>query len=276
MDDPGRSSGHRFLRWPGPIPFAHRGGASDAPENTLPAFARAVELGYTYLETDVHLTADGVVVAFHDDRLDRVTDRRGAIAELTWAEVREARVGGSEPIVRLDELLEAFPDARVNIDPKHDAVVDPLARVLLGRGAVERVCIGAFSDRRIEALVARCGPDLCTSMGPRQVARLVSASTGLPLRGPRRDSAGATAQGWAPCAQVPTHQGPVPLVTPRLLRTAHRLGIAVHVWTVDDPVEMDRLLDMGVDGIMTDQPAVLRAVLERRGQWHVADGTQTR
>lgn len=264
----GAEPGHEFLRWPGPIPFAHRGGASEAPENTLPAFERAAALGYTYLETDVHRTADGVVVAFHDDRLDRVTDRVGAIAELPWAEVRAARVDGREPIVRLDELLEAFPTARINIDPKHDAVVDPLADVLERTAAVGRVCIGAFSDRRIAALAARCGPELCTSMGPRQVARLVSVSARLPLRGPRRSDGGATAQGWAPCAQVPTHQGPVPLVTARFVRAAHRLGVAVHVWTIDDPLEMERLLDLGVDGIMTDQPAVLRSVLERRGQWY--------
>ena len=118
-----------YLDHPGILAFAHRGGAGDAPENTLPAFALAADLGYRYFETDAHLTADGVVVAFHDDVLDRVTDGTGAIAHLPWADVAQARVGG-QPIPRMDELLETFPAARVNIDPKHDPVIAPLADLL--------------------------------------------------------------------------------------------------------------------------------------------------
>jgi glycerophosphoryl diester phosphodiesterase len=247
-----------FLDWPGPIAFAHRGGASEAPENTMPAFEHAVGLGYRYLETDVHVTADGELLAFHDDRLDRVTDRTGVIAELPWSQVQEARVDGREPIPRFEDLLMAWPDVRVNVDPKHDAAVEPLAEVLRRTGAVERVCVGAFSDRRLARLGELVGPGLCTSMGPRQVARLVAASQGLP------GGRGLT----APCAQVPTRQGRLPLVTERLLRTAHRLGVQVHVWTIDDRAEMERLLDLGVDGIMTDRPQVLKDVLVARGQWH--------
>src|SRR5690242_6649092 len=119
-----------FLDWPGPLAFAHRGGASEAPENTLPAFEHAIRLGFTYLETDVHATADGQLVAFHDDHLDRVTDASGAIASLPWSVVQRARVDGREPIPLLEDLLGAFPDARVNIDPKHDDAVEPLAEVL--------------------------------------------------------------------------------------------------------------------------------------------------
>ena len=115
----------------------------------MPAFSHAVKLGYHYLETDVHATADGVVVAFHDDSLDRVTDRRGQIADLAWKEVSRARVAGQEPVPLLTELLEEFPETRINIDPKHDSVVEPLANVLLATDAVERVCVGAFSDRRL-------------------------------------------------------------------------------------------------------------------------------
>jgi glycerophosphoryl diester phosphodiesterase len=246
-----------FLDWPGPLPFAHRGGASEVPENTMPAFAHAVALGYRYVETDVHVTADGVLVAFHDDRLDRVTDRTGIIAELPWSQVREAKVDGREPIPRLEDLLGTWPELRVNIDPKHDSAVDPLAEVLLRTGAVDRVCIGAFSDKRIERVVAKVGGALCHSMGPRQVAQLAAASQGLPGGGRLR----------APCAQVPVSQGRVPLVTPRFVRSAHARGIQVHVWTIDDRAEVERLLDLGVDGIMTDRPAVLRDVLEARGQW---------
>lgn len=247
-----------FLDWPGPLPFAHRGGASEAPENTLPAFEQAVRLGYRYLETDVHVTADGELLAFHDERLDRVTDRVGAVAELPWSEVQRAKVDGREPIPRFEDLLGAWPEVRINVDPKHDAAVEPLAEVLLRTGAVDRVCVGAFSDRRLDQLQALVGVRLCRSMGPRQVARLVAASRGLPGGG------GVT----APCAQVPTHQGPIPLVTDRFVAAAHARGIQVHVWTIDDRAEMARLLDLGVDGIMTDRPQVLKDVLVERGEWH--------
>jgi glycerophosphoryl diester phosphodiesterase len=251
------NAAYPFLDWPGPLAFAHRGGASEAPENTMPAFEHAVGLGFRYLETDVHLTADGVLVAFHDDRLDRVTDRQGVIAELPWAEVGRARVDGREPIPRLEDLLGAFPDVRINIDPKHDRAALPLAEVILRTGTAERVCVGAFSDARIAKVRAGVGGALCTSMGPREVARLVSASRGGPGAG------GIT----SPCAQVPTHQGRVPIVTRRFVETAHRLGAQVHVWTVDDGDEMARLLDLGVDGIMTDRPAVLKELLVERGGW---------
>jgi glycerophosphoryl diester phosphodiesterase len=251
------NAAYPFLHWPGPIAFAHRGGASEAPENTMPAFEHAVRLGYRYLETDAHVTVDGVLVAFHDDRLDRVTDRTGVIAALPWSEVRRAKVDGREPIPLLEDLLAAWPDVRVNIDPKQDGVAEPLAATIVRTGSVDRVCVGAFSDRRIATVKALVGPALCTSMGPREVAQLVAASRRLP-GGKRLRS---------PCAQVPTHQGRVPLVTPRLVDTAHRLGVQVHVWTIDDPAEMARLLDLGVDGIMTDRPQVLKDLLIERDAW---------
>lgn len=227
----------------------------------MPAFEGAVQLGYRYVETDAHVTADGVVVAFHDDRLDRVTDRTGVVGELPWAEVAAARVDGREPIALLADLLTTWPQLRVNIDPKHDAVVEPLAEVIRATGATDRVCIGAFSGKRIARLRALLGPTLCTSLGPGGVARLRAAATAVPGAG---RIAGALE---APCAQVPVRQGPVPIVDRRFVDTAHRLGLAVHVWTIDDAPQMDALLDLGVDGIMTDQPATLKQVLQQRGQW---------
>jgi glycerophosphoryl diester phosphodiesterase len=246
-----------FLDWPGPLAFAHRGGASEAPENTMPAFAHAVGLGYRYLETDVHVTADGALVAFHDDRLDRVTDGTGRIADLPWSTVQRALVDGREPIPLLEDLLGAWPDVRVNIDPKHDSAVEPLAEVLLRTNAVDRACVGAFSDRRIGRVRSLVGPRLCVSMGPRQVAQLTAASRGLPGGG----------RLTAPCAQVPPKQGRLALVTKRFVDAAHARGIQVHVWTIDDPAEMARLLDLGVDGVMTDRPQVLKDLLVARGQW---------
>jgi len=251
------NAAYPFLDWPGPLAFAHRGGASEAPENTMPAFAQAVAMGYRYLETDAHVTADGVLVAFHDDRLDRVTDGTGLIAELPWSEVQRAKVDGREPIPLLEDLLATWPDVRINIDPKQDAVAEVLAQAIVRTSSVDRVCVGAFSDRRIAKVKALTGPGLCTSMGPREVARLVSASRGGPGRAGLR----------SPCAQVPPRQGRLPLVTRRLVDTAHRLGVQVHVWTIDDRAEMERLLDLGVDGLMTDRPQVLKDLLVERGTW---------
>lgn len=244
-----------YLDHPGVLAFAHRGGAGDAPENTMPAFAAAVAQGYRYLETDAHVTADGVLVAFHDDVLDRVTDRTGRIGELPWEAVAEARIGG-EPVPLLEELLEAFPEVKVNIDPKSDDAVEPLAELLLRLDALDRVGIGSFSDRRLATLRRRCGPRLCTSLGPGNVARWKAASRGVPVgRLP------------APCAQVPVAIKGVTIVDERTVATAHRRGMQVHVWTVDEPAEMHRLVGLGVDGIMTDRPAVLKEVLESRGLW---------
>lgn len=236
---------------PGPIPFAHRGGAGDWPENTMPAFEAAVALGYRYLETDVQATADGVLAAFHDDDLTRTCGRPGRISQLPWSEVRTARVGGAEPIPLLVDLLEAFPDARVNIDCKSDASVDPLVEVLRRTNSLGRVCLGTFSHHRMVRLRRLLGPGVCTSMSPPEVAQWLAGR--LPA---------------APdAAQVPPSRGRITLVTRRTVRRAARGGVPVHVWTIDDPVEMHRLLDLGVAGIMTDRPAVLRDVLIHRGQW---------
>jgi glycerophosphoryl diester phosphodiesterase len=250
-----------YLDHPGPIPFAHRGGAGEWPENTMPAFAGAVALGYRYVETDVHATADGVLLAFHDDVLDRVTDRTGVIAELSYAEVAGARVDGREAIPRFEDLLGAWPDLRVNVDPKHDRAVAPLIAAIRRTGALDRVGIGSFSDRRLQQLRAALGPRLCVALGPRGTSALRAASMGVPGSGRLVDRWGAG------CAQVPTHHGRIRIIDRRFVRAAHRLDIAVHVWTIDDAAEMRRLLDLGVDGIMTDHPAVLKQVLTERGAW---------
>ena len=222
----------------------------------MPAFEHAVALGYRYLETDVHVTADGILLAFHDDHLDRVTDRSGAIAELPYSVVGEARVDGREPIPLLEDLLGSFPEAQVNIDPKHDGSVAALVEVIRRTGATDRVCIGSFSDARLRRLRAALGPGLCTSMGPREVARL------------RLEAASGRVRAWpVGCVQVPERVRGITLTDVALVRAAHRADLQVHVWTVDDPVAMRRLLDLGVDGIMTDRPQVLKEVLQSRGQW---------
>ena len=251
-----------FLEHEGPIPFAHRGGAADGLENSLAAFARAVDLGFRYLETDVHATADGMLLAFHDRTLDRVTDLVGRVAELPWTTVRRARIGGREPIPLLEDVLGSWPDVRVNIDVKHPGAIDPLVRTLRRTGAVDRVCVASFSERRLAAVRRQVGPGLCTALGPRGVALLRAAAT--------HDRAAALAgerHRPVPCAQVPDRFGPLRVVTPGLVDLAHARGQRVHVWTVDDPAEMHRLLDLGVDGLMTDRPEALRQVFRERGLW---------
>lgn len=246
-----------YLDHPGPIPFAHRGGASEAPENTLPAFQMAIDLGYRYLETDVQLTADGVLVAFHDNDLLRTTGRNGRISDLPWSTVQQALVDGREPIPLLEDLLGSFPDTRINIDCKTDRAVDALVDVLRRANALDRVCLGAFSSRRLRRLRATLGAQVCTSLGPTEVIRWLLASS-FPAFG---------IMPAVPCAQVPVSQSGITVVNERTIERAHRAGMAVHVWTIDDPDEMARLLDIGVDGIMTDRPGVLKSVLADRGLW---------
>ncbi|MFZ9912541.1 MAG: glycerophosphodiester phosphodiesterase [Ilumatobacteraceae bacterium] len=251
---------HPFLDGPRPIAFAHQGGASEHPENTLPAFAHAYRLGYRYMETDVHASSDGVLFAFHDPDLQRTCGRPGVIREMTAVEVESARVADREPIPRLDELLASWPEARFNIDCKSDHALPHLLARLDAGDVFDRVCIGSFSDARLDAVRRRYGTKVCTSMGPRDVAKVrlgTWARRSVRFRGEVTPLA----------AQVPVRQGPLPIVTPSFVDGAHAAGLQVHVWTIDDPDEMTRLLDLGVDGIMTDRVTTLRDVIQSRGQW---------
>lgn len=245
-----------FLDAPLPLAFAHRGGGLEGPENSLEAFSHAVSLGYRYLETDVQASRDGVAVLHHDATLKRLFGRDTAVAQLDWPELSQLRCAEGTRLVRLDALLEAFPEARLNLDLKSDAAVPAVASVVRRHNALERVCAGSFDPRRTRCLRQRLGPDLCWSPGHLGVALVWLAGWGLPLPAPR---CGAL--------QVPTHFHGVRVVTPRLIAAAHARGLQVHVWTVDDTAEMARLLDIGVDGLMTDRPSVLKALLQERGQW---------
>lgn len=252
-----------YLDAPRPLAFAHRGGAYhpeiEGLENTLAAFTHAVALGYTYLETDVHVTRDGVLLAFHDTVLDRVTDRTGSIAAATWTEVEQALIGGSEPVPTLASLFDAFPDARFNIDLKSDGAVEALAAFLDERQAWDRVLVGSFSARRMGAFRRRTGGRVATSAHPLEVAAFVLSPSARVARWVTR--------GRPAALQVPHRRGRLLVVSRGLVRRAHAAGVQVHVWTIDDPIEMNTLLDRGVDGIMTDRTDILRDVLRARGQW---------
>jgi glycerophosphoryl diester phosphodiesterase len=248
---------HPYLDHPGPIAFAHRGGAADGLENTVAQFRRAAEMGYRYMETDVHVTADGRLVAFHDATLDRVTDGAGRIADLPWEEVRHARVAGREPVPLFEELLETFPEVRWNVDVKAEPALRPTLDLVERMGAWDRVCVGSFSEARVLRAQRLAGPRLATSFGTRGVLNLRLRSWGLP----------AAVRRSAVAAQVPEAQSGVPVVDHRFVRAAHARGLQVHVWTVNEPQRMHRLLDLGVDGIMTDHIDTLRKVMEDRGVW---------
>lgn len=250
---------YAYLDGPLPLAMAHRGGAIEHLENTLPAFEACVAMGYRYLETDVRATADGVLVVLHDPVLERVTDSAGRVDQLPWSVVKQARIGGREPILRLEELLEVWPDVRFNLDIKAAGVVAPLVRTIRRMKVGDRVCLASFSDARIHAARRLLGPSVCTALGPRGVAALRLASYRPRAAGLLRLPAG--------CAQVPLQLGGRALVDERFVAAAHARGLQVHVWTVDSPEETTTLLDLGVDGIMTDRPAMLREVLEKRGQW---------
>ncbi len=244
------------------LAFAHRGGARhpeiEGLENTLVAFEHAVALGYRYLETDAHATRDGVLLAFHDDILDRVTSSVGSIVESTYVDLRTALIGGREPIPQLADLLEHFPATRFNIDLKSDAAVDLLVDLVERTASHDRVCVGAFSERRLRRFRQGVTRPVATSYGP--------VGVGLSRFAPRR-LAHRVLSGHGTALQVPARTRGVRIVTRDFVERAHAAGRPVHVWTVDEPHAMGALLDLGVDGLMTDRTDVLREVLTGRGQW---------
>jgi glycerophosphoryl diester phosphodiesterase len=262
-----------FLDTPRPHAFAHRGGAAHAPENTWTAFEHAVKLGYSYLETDARATSDGKLMAFHDRTLDRVTGAPGPIGARTYHEVSALRVAGSEPIPLIEDLLAAWPDVRFNIDLKDEPGIALLPGVLRRTGAWDRVCVTSFSGSRLRAARVLLDRPVCMATSPAVIAAVrytIGASGGA--RG-QRSAAGQgrqpgllarrLAQRQVRCAQVPGR-----VASGSFVRRAQALGLDVHVWTINDRAEMIRLLDLGADGIMTDDIETLREVLIERGQWH--------
>ncbi len=243
-------------------------------ESSLAAFRRAAAEGYHYLETDVRATRDGVVVVIHDAALDRTTDSSGEIEKLNWAAVRTARVGGREPICLLTDLLEELPGVRLNIDVKADSAVAPVLDLLRRTRGWDRVCLASFSEARLQRLRRAAGPRLLTSMGAASAIALRLRSVSLSRdRVLSRDSVRRSERMpiRGRLAQLPVRMCAVRVVDRALVRYAHHHGLEVHAWTVDRAVEMQALLALGVDGLITDRPDVLRDVLRLRGVWPGAD-----
>ena len=245
-----------------PIVVAHRGGAGECPENTAEAFLTMVERGFCYLETDARATLDGVAVLSHDATLDRTVGVGGKVRGYTWREL--ARVRGREgrpAVMRVDEAFEKYPDAVFNIDAKSDDVAAPLARAIREAGAQSRVCVASFSERRLRRLRGEL-PGTASSLGIGAIARIVAASRARKGAARRRLLKGLPE---AQVAQVPLSFRGVPVLTERFVASAHEAGIAVHAWTIDDVDVAARLLDMGVDGIITDVPTAMYEGLRERG-----------
>lgn len=250
-----------------PIPFAHRGGGNHPDilglENTLVAFRHAAAAGFVHLETDVQLTSDGVLVAFHDAVLDRMTGASGSLRDLTLAQVRELTVGSTGAVPTLAELVDALPDARFNIDIKSDGAGEALATFIAERDLWDRVLVGSFSSRRLQHFRRLTGGRVPTAAHRGEIVAFLL----LPARWADKVTRGRVA-----ALQVPVRRAGVTVTTGRLVRRAHAVGKHVHVWTIDERDEMHRLLDLGVDGLMTDRTDVLRSVLEERGVWRARGG----
>lgn len=247
-----------------PIIFAHRGGAEEVPENTWTAFQHTRDLGVTHLETDAQLTADGEVVLSHDPTLERTYGQAGQISDYTYSELAKFSAPDGRQMPRLVDVLQEFPDLYLNVDAKSDAVALPLLRVLEQAEAFSRVLVASFSEKRLERIRAFDHPELTTSLGVSAVVRLVLAAQTVSapetwrVPGPRHR---------VRAVQVPEKRGPIRVVDRRFIAAAHAAGLAVHVWTVNTAEQMVRLLDLGVDGIVTDRPTMLKEILIARGQW---------
>ncbi|MGJ9529185.1 glycerophosphodiester phosphodiesterase family protein [Actinotignum sp. GS-2025a] len=285
--------------------IAHRGGGNEYPENSLRAFEALYRAGFRHIESDVHATADGVAVILHDPLLDRTTDGVGPISAHTWAEVAQVRNEAGERPPRLDEVLDAFPDAVFNLDAKSDAAVEPLVAAVRRTGAAGRVCLASFSQARVERMRSRL-PGATFSLGRSAVAWLMALSRLPGVQGVRIAKFPGSQRGFQ-AVQVPvdialprprslprlrslpglrslprpwplsrssrspragdesgsgTLGHPVPVLTARFVQLAHAQGLAVHAWTINSAVEAEGLLDLGVDGIITDEPSAMRSYFD--------------
>lgn len=238
------------------LAFAHRGGNEFAPENSLRAFKSAVDIGYKYLETDVHLTKDGFLIAFHDDTLDRVTDKSGLIRDLTLSEIKKAKIAGTDEIPLLSELLNSFTDCFFNIDCKVDETVQPLINLINNKDFINRVCIGSFSQKRINFIRKSLGKEVKTSMGPAEV--ILSKFLSYTSLGYNFKSS---------YTSIPIRRYGINLLDERNINYLKSNNQKVIAWTINDEDQMKMLINIGIDGIMTDNLTLLKKVLIEESLW---------
>lgn len=250
--------------------MAHRGWRGRFPENTMRSFAAAAALGVDALEMDIHSTADGVLVVFHDDTLERTTNGRGPIHALTLAELRQLDAGynwtddGGQThpfrgqgltVPTLEEVFTTFPGFWINVDIKQrqPSIVKPFARMIRDFGLTRQLCVGSFDNETVAEFRHEC-PEVVTIGSVNEVRRLFLLS---------KMRLGGLYRGQARAVQLPEYSGKTRVVTPRFVADAHRHGVGVHVWTVNEEADMARLMEMGVDGLITDFPDRLLRLLGR-------------
>jgi len=242
---------HPYLNQSGVSISAHRGGSEEAPENTLESFGYAIGLGSSYIETDVQLSADGIPYIFHDDDLSRLLNMEVKFNSLHSDQIEKLKLFESYQIPKLETALTQFPNALFQIDLKTDEVALPAMKVIENLNAFERICIASFSSNRLQK-VRKKFPDTCLSMGPKEILKLLLASFGLYNKTIYGD-----------CLQVPIYHYGIKLVTRRFVKYVQSIGLKIHVWTINDENTMRKLIDLGVDGIITDRPKLLKEVLSK-------------
>jgi len=243
---------HPFFEGYNFLGFVHRGGAEEATENTLEAFQFSSDMGFTFMETDIQGTKDGEVVVFHDHDLGRMAGINKKIEDLSYQEVKEIELVSGGGIPSLNELLSSFPNLRFNIDFKTANTIVKGVEIIKEHNAIRRVCLASFSLSRLKKIRELAGPDCCSSMGQLEVVYQLLKSINLPS---------PQVNGF--CAQVPISQWGLPIVTKRFINYAHKENKFVHVWTIDTELEMEKLIELGVDGLMTDRPSVLFKVMKK-------------
>lgn len=263
-----------FFETPHPRVFGHRGAAGEAPENTLVSFERAVACGVDIFELDVHATRDGTIVVLHDETLERTTDGSGPVKELTWAQLQELDAGyrfttdgrafpfrgRGVRVPSLAELFARFPDCCFNIEVKQAApeIARDVVQLVFLYQLAPRVVLAAEHDEIMQQIRAAAGGSIATSYSTGEVVDFVFK---------HREGALAQHQSVGRALQIPVAFNGIDLVTQESVRAAHEKGLEVHVWTINDRAEMDRLLALGVDGLISDLPAIARAAVDaRRGR----------
>lgn len=273
--------------------YAHQGGALEAPASSMFAMSNAKQLGLGGLELDVHRSSDGVLVVFHDDRVDRTTAHRGLVSRLTWDELSKMDNAywymqdrgvvsqaneldmdfcyrGRAPfdqqfaILRFDEVLDSFPQMLINVDIKNshqnsNPYEHQVLRELEKANALERTIIASFNELSL-AVVREELPEMSTSAGPSEISEFYFA-----LRSSRQEALDVASSSPYVAFQIPRYYGEIELATKEFIDTAHEAGKAIHVWTIDDANDMNSLIDLGIDAIMSDRPSVLAELLRDRG-----------
>ena len=236
--------------------FAHRGYSKNYTENTLLAFNEAYDLGYNFFELDVRASKDGEVYVFHDQSFKRLTGKNILISDLLSKQIDKIKLPRGCKVLRLDSLLKLYPNSFFNIDIKSNDTILPFCKVIKKLNMKRNICIASFSDKRINRLIDNLGVDVAFTMGRNRVLMFyICFLLGLNYKTP------------ASCIQLPTHYFCFPLVTKKILKYAHNLKYKLHIWTINDEKEMIKYIEMGVDGIMTDECDILKSILIKKGIW---------